>query len=120
MKWLENFLRKMDDLLPARDFPVAALKRLDPERIEVENVRSVLGVSTGRAKDVCESAVRRGVFARRVSIHCPDGAVAWTGAPEAIPPATVRCLKETEFGPEPERTPSASLMRKDYFVLAHR
>jgi hypothetical protein len=68
-----------------------AIARLNPDKIYLENVRSVLGVSTARAAKFCESAVRQGLFKRAVEVVCPDGAVAASAETEAELPKTVRC-----------------------------
>jgi hypothetical protein len=120
MKWFTSFLKKMADIAPARDLPVAALRRLNPDRIDIENIRSILGSSTQRAKLVCDTAVRRGIFLRRISVICPDDSVAWTGDYGTNPPETVRCWRESEYGPEPMTMKTSELARKEYFVLSER
>ena len=64
---------RIDPLFAGKE---AAIASLDPEKIYLENVRSALGVSTFQAKLYCETAVRRGVFRKRVEVVCP-GAVKW-------------------------------------------
>jgi hypothetical protein len=93
MQWLPRFWNRISDALPSGMPPQAAaqLAALNPERISLENVRSILGVSTARARLVCETAVRRGVFIKRLQVLCPDGSVAATADTEADVPATVRC-----------------------------
>ena len=68
-----------------------ALSQLDPDKIYVENVRSVLGVSSKEAERICESAVRQGVFDRFIEVLCPDGVVAAQAASDAELPDTVMC-----------------------------
>lgn len=84
-----------------RVIPVAALSlkpelvaQLNPEKIYLENVRSALGVSTGNAKRICETAVRQGVFSKYVEVLCPGGAAAMTAESEDSLPPTVRCWVE--------------------------
>lgn len=72
----------------------AAIAGLDPKKIYLENVRSVLGVSTFQAKLYCETAVRRGIFSRRVEVVCPDGSVAVSASAEAELPEVVKCWQE--------------------------
>lgn len=115
MKWLENFLKRTGE---SGSFPLTALLALNPERIEVENVRSVLHTSTAQATRICETAVRRGVFIRRQSVICPDGSVAWTGAIDSSLPETVRCWRDGDHGPEPERKQTLELPRREFFTLA--
>lgn len=73
-----------------------AIGKLDPDKIYIENVRSALGVSTGRAKQICETAVRRGLFDRYVEVVCPDGAVAVSARTESELPERVHCWQEHE------------------------
>jgi hypothetical protein len=72
----------------------AAIAKLNPEKIYLENVRSVLGVSAFQAKLYCETAVRRGVFRKRVEVVCPDGSVAASADDESGLPDFVRCWQE--------------------------
>jgi hypothetical protein len=72
----------------------AELARLNPDKIYVENVRSLLRVSHKTALSVCETAVRQGFFARSVEVLCPDNAVAASAPTEAELPETVRCWSE--------------------------
>lgn len=120
MKLFTKFLQRIADVIPLAGVPLDRLARLDPDRVYLENVRSLLEVSTFSAKLVCETAVRRGIFIRRTSLICPDGSVAWTGGPEDDPPATLRCWHETEYGPEPEAIARESLRREEFFVLNER
>lgn len=50
----------------------AAVAELDPERIYVENVRSILGVPFWVARLVCEAGVREGSLAERHAYYCPN------------------------------------------------
>lgn len=98
--WLTKFLDITSRLLPSN--PVSgieeALADLNPDKIYVENVRSVLGVSYRKAVDICEIAVRQGFFQRRVEVKCPDGAVAASADSEAELPPIVHCWTEEEDG----------------------
>lgn len=76
-----------------------AILRLDPRRIYVENVRSMLDVSFQQAKEVCETAVRNGVFIRMYEVRRPDGSVAAVGSTLGDLPATIKF---------PERQPDGS------------
>jgi hypothetical protein len=90
---LEKFLSTISRTFPGG--PLAgreeALARLDPEKIYLENVRSVLGVSSSQAFRICEAAVRRGVFQRMTEVLCPDGAVAASASMESELPERVHC-----------------------------
>jgi hypothetical protein len=87
------------------------LSRLDPERIHVENVRSILDVSYAEALKIVEAAVRQGVFERRVDVICPDGSVAASAETEDKLPATVSCWSEDEGFSEELTVPTQSLPR---------
>jgi len=76
----------------------AAIAKLNPEKIYLENVRSALGVSTLQAKLYCDTAVRRGVFRKRVEVVCPDGSVAISASDEAELPELVTCWQEDGGG----------------------
>ena len=96
----------------------AALAELDPHKIYVENVRSLLGISYQGAVDICEAAVRQGVFRRAVEVLCPDGAVAASADTEADLPPTVRCWQEKEDGRiEEVELPTPSLAKIAYYSL---
>src|SRR5262245_7694250 len=75
-----------------------ALARLDPTKIYIEHVRSVLGVSNATAIRICETAVRQGVFSRRVEVLCPDDSVAASADAERDLPEAVHCWQDTEAG----------------------
>lgn len=49
-----------------------AIKGVDPGKIEVENVRSILDVSRFNARFICELGVTEGVFERRYGFVCPN------------------------------------------------
>ena len=51
---------------------MTAVTDLDPERIYVENVRSILGVPHLVAKAVCEIGVREGTLKRRYAYYCAN------------------------------------------------
>ena len=84
----------------------AAIASLDPEKIYLENVRSVLGVSTTAARRICDTAVRRGLFQSRVEVVCPDGTVAKVADSEDELPETLNCWVEQggEFSQVEHRT----------------
>jgi len=72
----------------------SAIAKLNPDKIYLENVRSALGVSASKARLFCETAVRRGVFSKRVEVICPDGSVAVSARNESELPEVVRCWQE--------------------------
>jgi hypothetical protein len=48
------------------------LEHTDPNRIYLENIRSFYGVPTFIAKYLCEKAVKKGLFLKRVGVECPN------------------------------------------------
>jgi len=117
--WLTKFLNIIGSFLPPD--PLAgkeeALARLNPEKIYIENVRSVLGVSQREALDICESAVRQGLFKRGVEVLCPDGAAAASADVETNLPATVNCWTQEDGHYEEVVLPTAQLQKVKYYRL---
>ena len=93
------------------------LSALDPEHIDVENVRSVLGISTVRARLICETAVRRGVFRRRIQVLCPDNSVAASAPTREELPSSVRCWQDIEGDLEPRSVSTEDLRTREVFAL---
>jgi hypothetical protein len=77
----------------------------------------MLGVSARQAHNICESAVRRGIFQRRVEVICPDGSVAVSADAESELPETVRCWKEEDGGFEPTQISTAALQKTIFYAL---
>ena len=121
-KWYERFLQRISDLLPlgGSDSQLVALSKLNPDHIEVENVRSILDVSTSAAKRVCETAVRRGLFCVRIAVICPDDSVALVVNDRNSIPQTVRCWRQYEDGSAPEEVPTETLEQREFYVLNER
>lgn len=44
----------------------------DPDRIYIENVRSFFNISSRFAKFLCETAVRQGLFEKKIAIECTN------------------------------------------------
>jgi hypothetical protein len=97
-----------------------ALARLNPDKFDVENVRSILGVSEASAKRICETAVRQGVLEKRIEVLCPDGAVAASADSEANLPATVNCLQEQDGDFEEVELPTSQLRKLPFYRLNER
>jgi hypothetical protein len=97
-----------------------ALARLNPDKFDVENVRSILGVSEVSAKRICETAVRQGVLEKRIEVLCPDGAVAASADSEANLPATVNCLQEQDGDFEEVELPTSQLRKLPFYRLNER
>jgi hypothetical protein len=94
-----------------------ALSHLNPEKIYVENVRSVLGVSAKEAERICDAAARQGVFERCVEVLCPDGVVAAAAESESGLPAQVPCWSEQEGHFEEIEVPVDTLQKRVYYRL---
>ncbi len=97
---------------PAR---LRAFSSLRPQRIYVENVRSLLGTNSWIAKQICETAVRQGIFIKRVQVLCPDGSVAITVDDVEDIPATVNCRKEVDGETEDTIEPTDRLDRLEFY-----
>lgn len=48
------------------------IEKTNPDRIYVENVRSFFNLSFRFAQVLCELAVRKGLFRKRVGVTCPN------------------------------------------------
>lgn len=94
-----------------------ALTTLDPSKIYIENVRSILNVSSSYALRICETAVRQGLFEKRIEVYCPDGGVVASAKTEKDLPATVRCWKEENGLHEEIEIPTASLRKEKFYRL---
>ena len=116
---LTGFFRAMSEAIspPIPPTVLRHLTRLDPQRIYVENVRSVLNVSAARARHICDTAVRRGVFTRKVLVLCPDGSVAASAQNETGLPATVRCWIEVDGDLEPQERRTSELQTLEVFSI---
>jgi hypothetical protein len=93
------------------------IAKLDPRKIYVENVRSVLGVPTPVARQFCETAVRQGLFTKRVEVMCPDGSSAASAATERDLPAVVRCWDQSNGEYEEQEFRTESLPKTIFYQL---
>lgn len=93
------------------------LARLNPDKFYIENVRSILGVSHSAAAQICETAVRQGVFERRIEVICPDGAVAASADIESHLPTTVTCWHEEAGHLQREELPTKDLEKVTFYRL---
>lgn len=116
---LTRFFEIISKLLPDRGFAgrEEAIARLDPNKIYLENVRSALGVSSGSAMRICETAVRQGVFRKYTEVVCPDGAVAASAEFGTQLPETVRCWKEEDGNFEEVEFPTGTLSKTTFYRL---
>lgn len=120
MKSFERFLsvmiERLANLVPAAK--LRAMKQLNPQRIYVENVRSIFGTPTWVARLVCETAVKHGIFVKNVQILCPDGAVAETVPASKAIPLNVRCWEEHEGDLEQVKVSTDGLQRLEVYALS--
>jgi hypothetical protein len=119
MELLKKLFQIISNVVPATlsEKEALLLARLNPEKFYGETVRSILGVSHASAVRICETAVRQGVFERRIEVKCPDGAVAASADSEANLPATVRCLRQEDEHFEAEELPTAQLEKTTFYRL---
>jgi len=123
MSLFEKFLKAISknispSVLSERD--ALLLSKLDPHKIYVENVRSILGVSSTEAKRILETAVRQGIFEKRVEVTCPDGSVAASAESEEALPNSVHCWREEDGQLEEVDLPTDSLTKTVFYRLYER
>ena len=120
MELLKRLFQIISKVVPApalSEDEAQQLAKLNPDKFYVENVRNILGISHASAKRICETAVRRGLFERRVEVMCPDGAVAASAESEAGLPRTVRCWHEEDGHFEAEELPTKDLEKMTFYRL---
>jgi hypothetical protein len=96
---------------------IDALSRLNPQRIYIENVRSILGVNATEAIKLCENAYHQGLFGKGIEVRCPDGAVAIAADAENAIPQTVHCWVEEDGHLEEKEVLTRDLERVSFYVL---
>jgi hypothetical protein len=123
---LSKFWQTISGLIPVRGLSEEEslrLSSLNPKKIYIENVRSILGVSYGSAKRICETAVRQGFFQRYVEFKSPEGAVVAVAPAEKEGqiPKTVHYSAETADGfLEEVEAPTESLTKTTFYRLNDR
>ena len=113
----KRFLKIISDRLVATPARLKVFSALDTQRIYVENVRALLGTSTWIARQICETAVRQGLFVKRIQVLCPDGAVALTVDDEKAVPEEVQCWREVDGELEPVAERTERLDRLEFYQL---
>lgn len=93
------------------------LSGLNTDKFYVENVRSLLGLSTWQARFICESAVRQNLFERWVELKSPDGTIAAEAPSEDALPPTIEWLVEKDGEYEAKEFDSTSLPRNTFYKL---
>ena len=115
----QRFFEIISKLLPERTFvgDLEALAKLDPDKIYVENIRSVFHISSRSAERYCEAAVRQGVFLKFVEVRCPDGAIAASAEFGKSLPETVRCWKQQDGDYDETWIPTQDLSKAVFYRL---
>jgi len=114
---LKRFSKIISDQLIATPARLKAFSALDTQHIYVENVRALLGTNNWIARQICETAVRQGLFVRRIQLLCPDGAVALTVDDEREVPEQVQCWREVDGELEPVAERTERLDRLEFYEL---
>lgn len=117
--WFTKFLDIMNSIIPV-SIPAHTLEnlsRLDPNKFYVENVRSLLGVSTDKAKNLCDTAVRQGFFMTGIELICPDGSVVKSIDKGEEIPKKVNCILQVDNGYEDVEFKIDELERNTYYRL---
>jgi hypothetical protein len=117
MRLLKKLFRGIKRFVPQAPLSdkEALLAELNPDKIYIENVRSILNVSHETARRICETAVRQGEFLRGIEVMCPSGAVAAMADTEDKLPKVVRCWMEDSSGHSEEVELPTSTLRKTIF-----
>jgi hypothetical protein len=115
----EAFWNVINKLIPGNPLrgKETELARLNPDKIYLENVRSVLGVSSPMARRICETAVRQGTFQKMIEVACPDGSIAASAENETELPPFVTCWSENHGDVEPIEIASESLPKAIFYRL---
>ena len=94
------------------------IRKTDPDRIYVENVRSFFGMTTPLARTLCELAVKEGVFERRVAAICPtDHRVITTYTSKKEIPERLKCTTCELNEEEKYEFDDAELKLETYYKL---
>jgi len=96
-----------------------AVEALDPDKIYVENVRSILRVPHGVAVRICELAVDHGVFKKMIAVECPDGSEAAAAESESGLPPTVTCYTDDGGFMSEVELNTDTLRKVTFYRLAH-
>jgi hypothetical protein len=116
----EKFFRAISRVLPPNVLlNMDALSELNPERIDVENVRSVLRIPYAVALKICELAVRQGVFKKIIAVECPDGSAGAEAERESDLPPSVTCHSEEGGFVHDVELPTAQLRKVTFYRLAN-
>jgi hypothetical protein len=118
--WLEKFLNTIAKRFPVKRLSAEALSQLNPDKIYVENVRSLLDVSYSNAVEILEDGLKQGLLRSGVEVLCPDGYVAASAETESGLPATVTCPGEEDGYPTETELSTNTLRKKKFYKLNDR
>jgi hypothetical protein len=70
----EKFLNLIDKtpIGATIDNKLGIIEKTDPDRIYIENIRAFYNLPLFLAKNLCEMAVRQGIFKKKIGIICPN------------------------------------------------
>lgn len=114
-----KFFEIISSLLPEHS-PISnpeALARLNPNKIYLENVRSIFNISSKSAQRYCETAVRQGVFLKFVEVVCPNGSIAASAETESRLPETVSCWMQSDGNYEETIFKTSELPKNIFYRL---
>jgi hypothetical protein len=117
---LERFLNTIAKRFPTKRLSPDALSQLNPDKIYVENVRSLLDVSYSNAVEILEDGLKRGWLLSGVEVLCPDGYVAASAETENELPATVTCPAEEDGHPTEVEFSTNALKKVKFYRLNDR
>jgi hypothetical protein len=118
--WLEKLLNSMARRFPGKPLSREALSRLNPDKIYVENVRSLLDVSHSSAVEILEDGLKQGWLRSGVEVMCPDGTVAASAETIEKLPRTVNCTQIEAGHPEEVQLPTNTLSVVKFYKLNDR
>jgi hypothetical protein len=119
-KLLLRFLDTMAKRFPAKAVSREALEQLNPDKIYVENVRSLLNISHSNAVQILDDGLNQGWLLSGIEVRCPDGSVAAIADSEDSLPQTVFCTQEEGGHPEEVELPTQSLQKVKFYRLNDR
>ena len=120
MPLFEKFFRTISGVVsPNVLLDMEALSALNPDKITVENVRSILRVPRAIAEKICEIAVRQGAFRKFVAVECPDGSEAAEAEREDDLPQLVTCFAEEDGFIHEVDLPTRTLRKVTFYRLVN-
>jgi len=117
---LEKLFGSISEFIPGTPLSgkEAAISALNPDKIYVENVRAILGVTHSQAVRFCETAVRQGIFSRGTEVQCPDGTIgAFADDVAHLPEVVSYWSQDTEGHVEEIRIATANLPHITFYKL---